>query len=108
MIVTVVHYGTAADTDGCWIPAEVSDAPPGTPGFLCEVQLAATSVLRLQIALLLSFIADTPQPEQTPGIYQVMAVAQEPNAALHQISSTACFLKKISRQTLCLISSPRG
>ncbi|HED4271361.1 TPA: hypothetical protein R4302_005362 [Klebsiella oxytoca] len=28
--------------------------------------------------------------------------------ALHQISSTACFLKKISRQTLCLISSPAG
>lgn len=79
MIVTVVHYGTAAETGGCWIPAEVFDAPPGTPGFLCEVHLAATSVLRLQIALLLSFIADTPQPGQTSGIYQVMAVAQEPN-----------------------------
>lgn len=37
------------------------------------------SVLCLQIALPLFLITDMPQPGQTSGFYQVMAVAQEPN-----------------------------
>ena len=41
--------------------------------------LPAASVLRLQIALPLFFIADMPQSRQPAGINQVIAVAQQPD-----------------------------
>lgn len=59
------------------VPAEVFDALPGAPGLLREVDLLATSVLRLQIALPLLLIADMPQPRQAVGVNQVITVAQQ-------------------------------
>lgn len=59
------------------VPAQVFDAPPGTPGLLREVDFPAAPVLRLQIALPLLFIADVPQPWQAAGVNQAIAVAQQ-------------------------------
>ena len=85
VVVIVVHHGTAAVVPEfrcrhrrpLQVPAQVFDAAPGPQGLLCEVDLPAASVLRLQIALPLFFIADMPGPRQTAGIYQVIAVAQQ-------------------------------
>lgn len=85
MVVITVHHRAAAVVPELrcryrrplQVPAEVFDAPPGTPGLLREVHLPAATVLRLQIALPLFFIADMPQPRQAAGVNQVMAVAQQ-------------------------------
>lgn len=85
VVVIVVHHGTAAVVPelrrryrrALQVPAEVFDTPPGSPGFLREVDLPATSVLRLQIALPLLLIADMSQPRQVAGVNQVIAVAQQ-------------------------------
>ena len=85
VVVIVVHHGTAAVVpELCcrhrWslqVPTQVFDTLPGTPGLLGEVGLPAASVLRPQIVLPLVFIAYMPEPRQTAGIYQVIAVAQQ-------------------------------
>lgn len=66
----MVHYGTATvmlelcrrHRRSLQIPALVFDASPGISGLLREVNFPAASILRLQIALLLLFIADTAPP----------------------------------------------
>lgn len=86
-VVIVVHYGTAAlvpelrcrHRRALQIAAEVFDAPPGAPGFLCKMDLPAAPVLRLQIGLQLLFVTNIPQPGQTSGIYQVIAVGHQPD-----------------------------
>ena len=59
------------------VPTEVFDALPGFVGLLRKMDLPSASVLRLQIALPLLLIADTPQPRQAVGVNQVVAVAQQ-------------------------------
>ena len=85
VVVIVVHHGPAAVVPeprcrhrrSLQVPAQVFDAPPGTPGLLREVDLPATSVLRLEIALPLLLIADMTQARQAAGVNQVIAVAQQ-------------------------------
>lgn len=85
VVVIMVHHGTAAVVPelrrrhrrALQIPAEVFDATPGAPGPLRKMDLPAASVLRLQIALPLLFIADMPQPRQAAGVNQVITVAQQ-------------------------------
>lgn len=87
VVVIVVHHRAAAVVPelrrrhrrSLQVPAQIFDASPGTPGLLCEVDLPAASVLRLQIALPLFFIADMPQPRQAAGVNQVITVAQQPD-----------------------------
>jgi len=63
VVVIVMHHGTAAVVPQLrcrhgWslqAPTEIFGAPPGSVGFLRKVDLPATSVLRLQIALPLFF-----------------------------------------------------
>lgn len=79
VVVIVVHHGTAAVVPqlrrrhrrSLQVPAQIFDAPPGTPGLLREVDLPAAPVLRFQIAAPLFFVADMPQPRQAARIYQV-------------------------------------
>ncbi len=63
VVVIVMHHGTAAVVPQLrcrhgWslqVPTAIFGAPPGSVGFLRKVDLPATSVLRLQIALPLFF-----------------------------------------------------
>ncbi|SCC68827.1 hypothetical protein GA0061070_10797 [Kosakonia oryziphila] len=85
VVVIVVHHGAAAVVPELCrrhrrplqVAAQVFDATPGAPGLLREVDLPAASVLRLQTALPLFFVADVPQSRQAAGSYQVIAVAQQ-------------------------------
>lgn len=87
VVVIVMHHGTAAVVPELYrrhrrsfqVASEIFDAPPGATGLLREVDLPAAPVLRLQVALPLPVVADMPQPRQAAGIYQVIAVAQEPD-----------------------------
>lgn len=75
-VVIVVHYGTATIMSelcrrhrrSLQIPALVFDASPGISGLLREVDFPAASILRLQTALPLLFIADMPQSQSLPGL----------------------------------------
>lgn len=87
VVVIVVHHGAAVVVPkfcrrhrrSLQVPAQIFDAPPGSPGFLREVYLPAAPVLRLQIALPLLFIADVPQPRQAAGVNQRVTVTQQPD-----------------------------
>lgn len=84
VVIVMYHGATAVVPELCrrhrrsfQVPAEVFDAPPGSPGFLRKVHLPVATVLRLKIPLPLPVVADMPQPQQAAGIYQVIAVAQQ-------------------------------
>lgn len=87
VVVIVVHHGAAAVVPtfcrrhrrSLQVSAQIFDAPPGSPVFFREVYLPAASVLGLQIALPLLFIADVPQPRQTAGVNQRVTVTQQPD-----------------------------
>ncbi len=87
VVVIVVHHGPAAVVSelrrrhrrALQVPAQVFEASPRPFCFLRKVNLPSASVLRLQIPLPLSFIADMAQLRQTAGIDQVITVAQQPD-----------------------------
>lgn len=66
VVVIMVHHGTAAVVPELrrlhrWslqVPAQVFDASPGPPGFLCEVHFSVASVLCIQITAPLFLIPD--------------------------------------------------
>lgn len=87
VVVIVMHHGAAAVVPelcrrhrrSLQVPAQIFDATPGSPGLLREVDFSAASVLGLKVALPLFFIADMTQPRLAAWIYQVIAVAQQPD-----------------------------
>ena len=82
VVVIIVHHGTTAVVPqlrrrhrrSLQVPAEVFDAPPGTPGLLRKVDFPPTSVLRLQITAPLFFIPEMTMAGQAGGVNPVMVV----------------------------------
>lgn len=87
VIVVMMYHGSAAVVSQLrrrhrrtlQVAAQVFHAVPGSPGLLREVDLPVTAVLRIQITPPLLFVADMTQTRQSAGIYQRIAVTQQPD-----------------------------
>lgn len=113
-VVIVVHHRAAAVVPELrrrhlrtiQVPLEVFDASQGSASLLRRMDLPLTSVLRLLIALPLFLSRICASPGKLPGLIRSWLWRSRRMTAPRQIFSTACFLKKISLHTPCLISIP--
>ncbi len=117
VVVIVVHHRAAAVVPkfcrrhrrSLQIPAEVFDAPPGTPGFLREVHLPVALILRLQVALPLFLIADMAEVGQFARIYAIVAGTQQTdNGTAPDGFNLLFFIEQIAPDTVFDIEATAG